>query len=202
MKNTNKNKINSLKAMIISSLAYLVLGVIMIVWSESIEIAFCYTLGTALTVYGLFNILSFFISRGTNLVLELITGILSTAVSIFTLISPKTIIGIIFFIIGILIIIVSAIEVKYAFILKSLNMKYWWIYFVLSMIVILLGICTIVFKEFFAEVIMIFLGTLLIYEGISGLSILIFANHYSKKADNSHRMIDSEATDVESYDID
>lgn len=201
MNKTNKNKRNSLKAMIISSLAYLVLGVIMIVWSKSIEIAFCYALGTALTVYGLFDILSFFLSRETSLVLELITGILSTAVGIFTLISPKTIIGVIFFIIGILIIVVSALEVKYAFILKSLNMKYWWIYFVLSVIVIILGICTIVFKEFFAEVIMILLGALLIYEGISGLTILIFANHYSKKTDNDYRMIETEATDVDSSDI-
>lgn len=201
MKRNRKNKSKSLNAMIISSLAYLVLGIIMIVWSKSVETAFCYALGTALTVYGLFNILSFFLSRETSLVLELITGILSTAVGIFTLISPSTIIGIIFFIIGILIIIVSAIEVKYAFILKSLNMRFWWIYFALSIIVIALGFCTIIFKEFFAEIIMIFLGALLIYEGISGLSILFFANHFSKKAGDSSKMIDAEATDVDSVDI-
>lgn len=201
MKRNRKNKSKSLNAMIISSLAYLVLGIIMIVWSKSVETAFCYALGTALTVYGLFNILSFFLSRETSLVLELITGILSTAVGIFTLIFPSTIIGIIFFIIGILIIIVSAIEVKYAFILKSLNMRFWWIYFALSIIVIVLGCCTIIFKEFFAEIIMIFLGVLLIYEGISGLSILFFANHFSKKAGDSSKMIDAEATDVDSVDI-
>lgn len=201
MKNKHKNKSKSLNAMIISSLAYLVLGIIMIVWSKSIETAFCYALGTALTVYGLFNILSFFLSRETSLVLELITGILSTAVGIFTLISPNTIIGVIFFIIGILIIIVSALEIKYSFALKSLNMRLWWIYFLLSIIVMILGICTIIFKEFFAEMIMIFLGILLIYEGISGLSILFFANHYGKKATSNSRMIDAEATDVDSDEI-
>lgn len=200
MKRNRKNKSRSMNAMIISSLAYLVLGIIMTIWSKSVETAFCYALGTALTVYGLFNILSFFLSRETGLVLELITGIFSTAVGIFTLISPSTIIGIIFFIIGILIIIVSAMEVKYAFILKSLNMRFWWIYFALSVIVIILGVCTIVFKEFFAEIIMIFLGILLIYEGISGLSILIFANHYGKKS-NDNEMIDAEASDVDSSDI-
>lgn len=187
--------------MIISSLAYLVLGIIMIVWSKSIETAFCYALGTALTVYGLFNILSFFLSRETSLVLELITGILSTAVGIFTLISPSAIIGMIFFIIGILIIIVSALEIKYSFVLKSFNMRYWWIYFLLSVIVMILGISTIIFKELFAEIIMVFLGALLIYEGISGLSILFLANHYGKKSNNNSSMIEAEATDVDSADI-
>lgn len=201
MKNNRKNKSKSMNVMIISSLAYLVLGIIMIIWSKSIETAFCYVLGAALTVYGLFNILSFFLNRETSLVLELITGILATAVGIFTLISPSTIIGVIFFIIGILIIIVSAMEVKYAFILKSLNMRFWWIYFVLSIIVIALGICTIVFNEFFAEVIMIFLGILLIYEGISGLSLLIFTSYYSKKAGCNSKMIDAEATDVDTADL-
>lgn len=187
--------------MIISSLAYLVLGIIMIVWSKSIETAFCYVLGTALTVYGLFNILSFFLSRESSLVLELITGILSTAVGVFTLISPSTIIGVIFFIIGILIIIVSALEIKYSFVLKAFNMRFWWIYFLLSIIVMILGISTIIFKNFYAEMIMIFLGVLLIYEGISGLTILFFTNHYSKKSGNNGKMIDAEATDIDSKDI-
>lgn len=198
MNKNRKNKSKSLNAMIISSLAYLVLGIIMIVWSKSIETAFCYVLGTALTVYGLFNILSFFLSRESSLVLELITGILSTAVGVFTLVSPSTIIGVIFFIIGILIIIVSALEIKYSFVLKSFNMRFWWIYFLLSIIVMLLGISTIIFKSFYAEMIMIFLGVLLIYEGISGLTILFLTNHYSKKSGNNKKMIDAEATDIDS----
>lgn len=201
MKKNRKNKSKSINTMIISSLAYLVLGLIMIIWSKSVETAFCYALGTALTVYGIFNILSFFLSRETSLILELITGILSTAVGVFTLISPGTIIGIIFFIIGILIIIVSAMDIKYALMLKAYNMKYWWIYFVLSLIVIIIGISTILFKDFFADLIMILLGALLVYEGLSGLSLLFFTNRYSKKSENNRRMIDAEATDVDSYDL-
>lgn len=201
MKKNRKNKSKSINTMIISSLAYLVLGLIMIIWSKSVETAFCYALGTALTVYGIFNILSFFLSRETSLMLELITGILSTAVGVFTLISPGTIIGIIFFIIGILIIIVSAMDIKYALMLKAYNMKYWWIYFVLSLIVIIIGISTILFKDFFADLIMILLGALLVYEGLSGLSLLFFTNRYSKKSENNRRMIDAEATDVDSYDL-
>lgn len=201
MKKNRKNKSKSLNTMIISSLAYLVLGLIMIIWSKSVETAFCYALGTALTVYGIFNIISFFLSRETSLILELITGILSTAVGIFTLVSPGTIIGIIFFIIGILIIVVSAMDIKYALMLKAYNMKYWWIYFVLSLAVIITGISTILFKDFFADLIMILLGALLVYEGISGLSLLFFANHYGKKSESNSRMIDAEATDVDSYDL-
>ena len=57
----NKEK-SAASTAIIASLAYLVLGFIMMLFPKSISDVLCYTLGIVLTVYGLFNIISFFIN--------------------------------------------------------------------------------------------------------------------------------------------
>ena len=122
----NKEK-SAASTAIIASLAYLVLGFIMMLFPSSISSVLCYTLGIVLTVYGLFNIISFFINKEFGLYLELIVGVIATAFGIFTLFTPSIIVDIIFVTIGIIIIIDSLMDIKHSFQLKALGMKYWWI---------------------------------------------------------------------------
>ncbi len=61
--NTNKKEKSAMSAVIIASLAYLVLGFVMVLFPNSVSNVLCYALGIVLTVYGLFNIITFFISR-------------------------------------------------------------------------------------------------------------------------------------------
>ena len=87
--NTNKKEKSAMSAVIIASLAYLVLGFVMVLFPNSVSNVLCYALGIVLTVYGLFNIITFFISRDSNLYFELIVGVTATAFGIFTLFSPN-----------------------------------------------------------------------------------------------------------------
>jgi hypothetical protein len=122
----------------------------------------CYTLGGALTVYGLFNLITYFTSKQASFGFEMIVGIAATAFGVFFLISPQSILGMIFAIIGILIIVDSTIDIKRSFQLKSLGVKYWWISFVVSALIIIFAITTIIFPGFFADIIMIILGIALV----------------------------------------
>lgn len=190
----NKEK-SAASTAIIASLAYLVLGFIMMLFPSSISSVLCYTLGIVLTVYGLFNIISFFINKEFGLYFELIVGVLATAFGIFTLFSPSIIVNIIFVTIGIIIIIDSLMDIKHSLQLKALGMKYWWICTAVSVSVIILGLCTIFFPSFFGDFLIFLLGIIMIYEGISGLSIIGLFSHYSKNRKND-KMIDVDATDV------
>lgn len=190
----NKEK-SATSTAIIASLAYLVLGFIMMLFPSSISNVLCYTLGIVLTVYGLFNIISFFINKEFGLYFELIVGVVATAFGIFTLFSPSIIVNIIFVTIGIIIIIDSLMDIKHSFQLKALGMKYWWICTAVSVSVIILGLCTIFFPSFFGDFLIFLLGIIMVYEGISGLSIVGLFSHYSKKR-KSGKMIDADATDI------
>lgn len=161
----------------------------MIFYPDKVSIALCYTLGGALTVYGLFNLITYFTSKQASFGFEMIVGIAATAFGVFFLISPQSILGMIFAIIGILIIVDSTIDIKRSFQLKSLGVKYWWISFVVSALIIIFAITTIIFPGFFADIIMIILGIALVYEGISGLTLIATIGHYAKKISNESQMI-------------
>lgn len=187
---------NTLNIVIISSLAYLILGFIMVLWPESVGTALCYILGTVLAVYGLFNIISFFIGQNKNLYFELIVGVIATAFGVFTLISPMTIVNIIFSIIGIIIIIDSLMDIKHSIQLKALGMKYWWISTIVSAAVVTLGLCTIFFPGFFGSFLMMLLGIILIYEGASSFIMIILMNRYTKSVSRQKNIINTDASDI------
>lgn len=188
-KSKNKKYGKAISTAIISALAYIVLGFVMIFYPDKVSIALCYTLGGALTVYGLFNLITYFTSKQASFGFEMIVGIAATAFGVFFLISPQSILGMIFSIIGILIIVDSTIDIKRSFQLKSFGVKYWWISFVVSALIIIFAITTIIFPGFFADIIMIILGIALVYEGISGLTLIATIGHYAKKISNESKMI-------------
>lgn len=184
---TKHNK--AISTAIISALAYIVLGFVMIFYPDKVSIALCYTLGGALTVYGLFNLITYFTAKQASFGFEMIVGIAATAFGVFFLISPQSILGMIAAILGILIIVDSAIDIKRAFQLKALGLKYWWISFLVSALIIIFAIMTIIFPTFFADIIMIILGIALVYEGISGLTLLAAIGHFAKKITNDAKII-------------
>ena len=184
---TKHNK--AISTAIISALAYIVLGFVMIFYPDKVSIALCYTLGGALTVYGLFNLITYFTAKQASFGFEMIVGIAATAFGVFFLISPQSILGMIAAILGILIIVDSAIDIKRAFQLKALGLKYWWISFLVSALIIIFAIMTIIFPTFFADIIMIILGIALVYEGISGLTLIATIGHFAKKISNDAKII-------------
>ncbi len=194
--NEHKKKKNPAAAMMITSLAYIVLGIVTVVFPLKVLDVLCYALGGAMTVYGLFNIISFFVDREGGMYFELVVGVISTGFGIFALFSPTSIAAIINIPLGIIIIIDSIMDMKHSLTLRSLGMKKWWISFIISIAVIIFILVTIFLKNIFGELLMIALGIALIYEGISGFSLIIMLSRYHKEYDRSQRMIDAEATDV------
>lgn len=192
----HKKKKNPAAAMMITSLAYIVLGIVTVIFPQKVLDVLCYALGGAMTVYGLFNIISFFIDRDDGMYFELVIGVISTGFGIFALFSPGSIATIINIPIGIVIIIDSIMDIKHSLALRTIGMRKWWIPFIISIAMIVFILVTIFFKNIFGEILMILLGCSLIYEGISGFSLIVLLNRYHKEYDRNQRMIDAEATDI------
>ena len=192
----HKKKKNPAATMMITSLAYIVLGIVTVIFPHKVLDVLCYALGGAMTVYGLFNIISFFIDRDDGMYFELIIGVISTGFGIFALFSPGSIATIINIPIGIVIIIDSIMDMKHSLTLRTVGMSKWWIPFIISVAMIIFILVTIFFKNIFGEILMILLGISLIYEGVSGFSLIVLLNRYHKEYDRNQRMIDTEATDV------
>lgn len=197
MNNKNKSNQSSASVKIITSLAYLILGFFMVLSPSTLTHTICYVLGTILIIFGLFNILMFFIRRELNLYSGLIVGIIATAFGIFTLFSAELIIRIIPLTLGIIIVIDSLIDIVESLRLKALGMSKWWIKTAIAVIVLLFGLSFIFFSGVFGKFLMTILGIILIYKGIAGFLNLILMGHYAKKSDNNDRIIDVEANDID-----
>ena len=191
------NQTKAVTTTIVTALAYIVLGFIMVFYPTTVNTALCYTIGGALTVYGLFNLITFFVNKDATFGFELIVGIAAAAFGVFFLISPQSIFGMVSTIIGILIIVDSAIDVKRAFQLKSLGFKKWWISLLISLAVIIFAICAIVFHSFFANIIMIIFGIVLVYEGVSAFVLMFLIGKYANKVTSESKMIEVEAKEIE-----
>lgn len=193
----DKQQTKAVTTTVVAALAYIVLGCIMAFHPTTVNTALCYAIGGALTVYGLFNLITFFVSKNAYFGFELIIGITAAAFGVFFLISPHSIFGMISTIIGILIIVDSSIDIKRAVQLKILGFRKWWVSFLISLAVIAFAICAIVFHTFFADVIMVIFGIILVYEGASALVLMFLIGNFTRKYAPERRMIEAEAEDVD-----
>ena len=191
-----KNRSNQ-SGKIIASLAYLILGFFMVLSPSAITHTICYVLGTILIIFGLFNILMFFVRREMNLYSGLVIGTIATAFGIFTLFSAELIIRIIPLTLGIIIVIDSLIDIAESIQLKAMGMKNWWIKTAIAVVVMLFGLSFIFFSGIFGKFLMIILGIVLIYKGIAGFLDLGLMGHYAKKSNNNDRVIDVDANDID-----
>ena len=119
----HKKKKNPAATMMMTSLAYIVLGIVTVVFPQKVLDVLCYALGGAMTVYGLFNIISFFVDREGGMYFELVIGVISTGFGIFALFSPTSIAAIINIPIGIIIIVDSIMDMKHSLTLRSLGVS-------------------------------------------------------------------------------
>lgn len=158
---------------IITALAFLVLGIVMVVKPTLAMNALCYLVGIVLTVYGGFNIISFLMAKERIVTFELIIGIFTAAIGIFTLISPGSITNILQLVLGLVIIIDSLLGLKRAFALRDLDSRGWCAMLILSIAAAVLGILFMVKKDLFGTLLFTAIGLVLTYQGISDLISVI-----------------------------
>lgn len=158
---------------IITALAFLVLGIVMVVKPTLAMNALCYLVGIVLTVYGGFNIISFLMAKERIVTFELIVGIFTAAIGIFTLISPSSITNILQLVLGLVIIIDSLLGLKRAFALRDLDSRGWCAMLILSIAAAVLGILFMVKKDLFGTLLFTAIGLVLTYQGISDLITVI-----------------------------
>ena len=82
------NKRNLIGTFIIASIAYIVLGVFMVAKNEVVADGINVVFGIIMLIYGVINVISFFLNKDDeeNLFLELAMGVIAVGLGIFALI--------------------------------------------------------------------------------------------------------------------
>ena len=100
-------------------------------------------------------------------------GGLTAAIGIFSLISPDSIRDILSIVLGLVVIIDSLVGIKRAFTLRDLELSSWWVRLLLSVAAAILGALFMVQKELFGRALLIVIGAVLLYQGLSDLISVI-----------------------------
>ncbi len=194
MAKEKSKKRSMLGTFIIASIAYIVLGVFMVVNSQKIADGINIVFGIVMLIYGIINIITFFLNKDTeeNLFLELALGVIALGLGIFALCAPDIIQRIVFYTIGAIVIIDSLVDMKRSFNLKSMGFNRWYVLLIIAAIGVVLGILSIVFYMNMGNAIVMFIGISLIYEGIASLITMLLVSRTKKKVEKELALVEQQ----------
>ncbi len=150
---------------IFSSILFIVIGLLLLFKPGDTLKTISYIIGGLILIFGVFGIARFTKSEKKGLNFDLIYGILSLVAGLIIICNPKALISIIPIILGIWIVINSAIKVQYSFYMKMDGNNRWKVTLTMSLITLICGI-TLLFNPF---------KTAEIVSQVIGLFIIIYA---------------------------
>ena len=122
------------------SFAILVLGILFVIWPDTMMQAVAYIIGAILLVKGGFEIISYFIDEKNTFSNLLLSGLVSTFIGIVVMIMGPNIANVFRIVIAIFLIYESLVRVSSAVRLYQAGLKIWEAVAILALIIMVLGI--------------------------------------------------------------
>ena len=158
---------------LVSAILYTILGVVLLLWPATSAQVVTLALGLVLVLCGLGNILDFLLHRDGSLYsrMHLIVGVILAVIGLWLMTQPDLLTVVVPRIMGILICIHGAGDIRSAFVLKRNASPHWGVTLLLAAITFALG-AMLVLNPFsaFTTVVRI-IGLCLLYDGISDIWI-------------------------------
>ena len=157
-----------IKASIISSILLIALGILLIVRSEATIMTISYVIGGVLIAIGVLAEIGFLKESKNNVTktdMDVIYGIVCIILGMVVIKNPEAIASIIPLVIGIIIIVNSAVKLQYSFELKTEKNDLWLSTLILSIVMLVCGV-VLIFNPFAGAVLL---------TKIVGVFILVYA---------------------------
>ena len=156
------------KAMIISSVVFLVIGLVLVIWPDAARQIIIYAIGAAALLYGGFRIVDFFVRKehlANSVQLGVALGIACLLLGLFLIFKADLVVSLLASLIGVAVIIDSVLRLQISLNLRYFGSAYWVILLVTALVTLGLGIL-LLFNPFTAvRVATIIAGVLLLLDG-------------------------------------
>ena len=167
---------------VIESLAILILGILLIVWPDTIITIIAYIVGAFLIIKGGFQVITYFIDNGQKDYFNnnLLAGVVSILIGVAALILGKDIANVFRVIIGVLIIYEALVRINTSIKLHAANVSIWPYTLIIALIIMLLGI----FVTFNSGAVVVLIGWIMVATGIMGIiGDVMFIQHINSIVD-------------------
>ena len=157
------------KHILITSIAGIVLGLVLVCVPGVISDALCYVLAGACMLYGIFSLVSYFRQRiESQSGFEFVFGVIAIVAGIFVCVNVAFIKGIISWILSIAVIIVGTFRLQQAIDLARMHDRFQWAAFVMAGITLVLGVLSAILMVT-TDVVIVIIGFGFICCGITGI---------------------------------
>lgn len=168
---------------LVASILYVILGLVLLIWPGVSATVFCWAFGGLLLAYGAVTILTFFFrdSRAGSFVFELLLGIVAAALGLLVLLRPVVVASVLPVIVGLFILVDGLVNLKRALELRSMMYERWIVPLVLSLISVGLGLLVLFHPFLAAEALVMVIGAVFLYTGVSDLWTIFQVSHWTKE---------------------
>ena len=154
----------------LAALAYLILGVVLLLLPNTSKRVLCTLVGIGVTAYGLFSILGFLLDRETDgLSVELVIGVAALAFGLFSLLNSSFLMDFLIISLGLVIAVSSVSSIKRALNLKNFGYSYWWVSLAVAVVTLVVALTFVFCPGVYGDLLMRIIGSILIVESIGDL---------------------------------
>ena len=159
------------------SIAYVVLGVLLLVMPETSLLWICYAFGAVVLLTGAVCLVQYARIRGTGFAAPfmLVGGVITGALGVFTLLKPAVVASFLPVVFGLFIVVDGLNRIGSGISLAKQQCRRWWVLLLLGVLSIALGLFLILRPLDIALSVVMLCGILLIVEGVLNLACLIYA---------------------------
>jgi uncharacterized membrane protein HdeD (DUF308 family) len=190
---------------VLSSVAFIIVGILMIIYPNVSAAVVAYIIGIGFTVFGLINIAAYFLLdiHDTLYRNDFVIGLMALIFGVAVIVKKDLIADLIPLIMGLIIMTSGFTKLQRAVISKRIGYSDSKVYIILSLISIIFGIVVIFFLngESMANILFIVIGAGLIYCGLSDLFANFFLaakfNQFVKNFDNVKKEAEGKVVDAE-----
>ena len=170
---------NIIKNKLLSSIVFLILGVLLLIAPAQSLAVFVRIIGGVLLIGAIVRLIAYFITKKEDRVpLSLILGVAAAVIGAFFVIAPGVVTSILAYVFGAILILVSLLDLVISVRLPASK----FVAMLLALLELAVGVLIVVNPRAFADFMTRFIGAALIYESIVGVVTVILARKTAKSA--------------------
>lgn len=174
---------------ILVGIAYILAGLLLVVYPESSRNLIAYVLGIAIVVYGIVSLTTYFVINVTDSLHrnEFVTGIMAIVAGLVIIFRQQLLLDIIPILLGLVIITDGIDKLQSAVVAKRIGSPQYSTYIVLAAVSIILGLVVMFFLNGaeLQKTLFVVIGVSLIYCGVSDIFVILFI------AEKFHQFLES-----------
>ena len=160
---------------IIIALISIILGIVLMIYKNTAVKFICIAAGVVLMALGMYYIVTYFThkSKVSALQLDLLLGIIMFLLGLWMAVKPESVISLLQYVVGAVIIIHGLVDLQAALNIKRGGYEKWWVSLILALVTIVLGTLILVDPFSALDALLILIGIVLVFDGISDLYIIL-----------------------------